>query len=332
VLLVSLAGVALVSLATGASGLSSAAALKGLLAGPLPAGATVEAAPGQAIVWNLRLPRLVLALLIGAGLAVAGVVMQAFFQNPMADPYVVGVSAGAALGATVGFVIWSDTTVFGLTSRTVLAFAGATGVTVLVYFLARRGGRVHTVTLLLTGLAISALASAVCSLLLMIAKAQDMSLVVFWLMGSVADRGWLAVGVLCAPVLVGLLATYVLSRELNVLLMGEEVAHHLGVDVERTRLILLGLSSVLAASCVAVSGMIGFVGLIVPHFMRLLTGPDHRVLLPAAALGGGALIAIADVVARSVAAPVELPIGIVTSILGCPFFLFLLHRARVVKA
>jgi iron complex transport system permease protein len=200
-----------------------------------------------------------------------------------------------------------------------------------VYVLARRGGRIHTSTLLLTGLAISALASALCSLLLMVAKASDMSLVVFWLMGSVADRGWLAVWVLGAPVVLVLLIVYALSRELNVLLMGEETAHHLGVDVERVKLALLFLSAGLAASCVALTGMIGFVGLIVPHFMRLLAGPDHRTLLPTAALGGGVLLAVADVVARSVAAPIEIPIGIVTSILGCPFFLFLLHRAKITR-
>ena len=330
-LLVCLATASLLALCTGASSLSPGAALRGLLAGPPPPGAPPAPGAGQGIVWNIRLPRLLLALLVGAGLAVAGVVMQAFFQNPMADPYIVGVSAGAVLGATAGFVVWSGSTVFGLTTRTLFAFVGATSVTVLVYVLARRGGRVHTATLLLTGLAISALASAICSLLLMVAKAQDVSLVVFWLMGSVADRGWLAVWVLGAPVLLGLAVTYVFSRELNVLLMGEETAHHLGVDVERTKLILLVLSSVLAACCVAISGMIGFVGLIVPHLMRLLVGADHRTLLPAAALGGAALLVIADVVARTVAAPVEIPIGIVTSILGCPFFLFLLHRAKVMR-
>ncbi|MBM3500511.1 MAG: iron chelate uptake ABC transporter family permease subunit [Armatimonadetes bacterium] len=329
-LLIALALVALLALCTGAASLSPGDALRGLFAGPPAEGA--EAAAAQGIVWNIRLPRLLLALLVGAGLAVAGVVMQAYFQNPMADPYIVGVSAGGALGATAGFVLWSGSTILGLTTRSLFAFVGATSVTVLVYCLARRGGRVHTVMLLLTGLAISALASALCSLLVMVAKASDMQLVVFWLMGSVADRGWTAVWVLAGPVLLSLLATYLFTRELNVILMGEEVAHHLGVDVERTKLILLALSAILAACCVAISGMIGFVGLIVPHFMRLLTGPDHRALLPAAALGGGVLLAAADVVARSAAAPIEIPIGIVTSILGCPFFLFLLHRARVVKA
>ena len=321
-----LAGVALLSICTGASSLSAGDALHSLLAGP---GVGGEGEPtGHAIVWNIRIPRLLLAFIVGAGLAVAGVVMQAFFQNPMAAPYVVGVSAGAALGATVGFIIWSGTTVLGLTTRTVFAFVGAVGVTALVYILSRRGGRVLTATLLLTGMAISALASALCSLILIMAKAHDMNHVVFWLMGSVADRGWLAVWVLIGPVSVGLVAVYVFSRELNVLLMGEEAAHHLGVNVERTKLILLVLSSVLAAACVSITGMIGFVGLIIPHLMRLLTGPDHRALLPAAAAGGAVLLALADVVARTVAAPVEIPIGIVTSILGCPFFLFLLHRSR----
>jgi len=321
---------AALSVGTGASGLSPGAALRGLLAGPPSPSEPVDAAAAQAIVWSIRAPRLLLALLVGAGLAVSGVVLQAFFQNPMAAEYVVGVSAGAALGATVGFVMWSATTVFGLASRTIFAFVGALGTTALVYVLSRRGGRVPVSTLLLTGMAINALASALCSLLLLVAKSSDVSLVVFWLMGSVADRGWLAIWILVGPVVLGLIAVYLLSRELNVLLMGEEAAHHLGVDVERTKRILLVLSSVLAATCVAVTGMIGFVGLIVPHVMRLLTGPDHRALLPAAAAGGAALLVVADILARSVAAPVEIPIGIVTSILGCPFFLFLLHRSRAV--
>ena len=328
VLVLCLAVAVLLSLCTGASSLSPTKALAALFAGPVSADKPVDAAAGQAIVWNIRLPRLLLAFLAGAALAAAGVVMQGFFQNPMAAPYVVGVSAGAALGATVGFIIWSEMSLFGLASRTVFAFIGAIGTTALVYVLSRRGGRVPTATLLLTGMAITALASALTSLVLITAKAQDASLVVFWLMGSVADRGWLAVWILLGPVVVGLVAVYVFSRELNVLLMGEEVAHHLGVDVERTKLILLVLSSVLAAACVAITGMIGFVGLIVPHLIRLITGPDHRVLLPAAAGGGAVLLAFADVVARSAAAPIEIPIGIVTSIIGCPFFLFLLHRSR----
>jgi iron complex transport system permease protein len=327
-LLLCLGVAAVLSLCTGASRLSLADALSGLFAGPVSSDESVDAAAGQAIVWNIRLPRLLLAILAGAALAAAGVVMQGFFQNPMAAPYVVGVSAGAALGATAGFIIWSEMSVLGLASRTVFAFIGAIGTTALVYVLSRRGGRVPTDTLLLTGMAITALASALTSLVLITAKAQDASLVVFWLMGSVADRGWLAVWILVGPVVLGLVAVYLFSRELNVLLMGEEVAHHLGVDVERTKVLLLVLSSVLAAACVAITGMIGFVGLIVPHLIRLITGPDHRVLLPAAAGGGAALLALADVAARTVAAPIEIPIGIVTSIIGCPFFLFLLHRSR----
>lgn len=321
--------VALVSLCTGAASYSVHASIRALVAGP--PSPTGEPWGAQEVVWNIRMPRLLLTLLVGAGLAAAGVLMQALFQNPMADPYLVGVSAGAALGATTSFVIWSGTTFLGLSSRSLFAFAGAVGATVLVYALSRRGGRIHIATLLLTGLAISAAASAVCSLLLLVAKAQDVSLVVFWLMGSVADRGWLAVWIVAVPVATGLAVSYLLSRELNVLLMGEETAHHLGVDVERAKLVLLALSSMLAASCVAITGMIGFVGLIIPHLTRLITGPDHRALLPAAVLGGGLLLAAADIVARTVAAPVEIPIGIITSLIGCPFFLFLLHRAKAVR-
>ncbi|HJN17504.1 MAG TPA: iron ABC transporter permease [Armatimonadota bacterium] len=321
----------LVSLCTGASSLTPRDAVSALVAGPPSDTAEPADARNRSIVWQIRLPRLFLAFLVGAGLAASGVVMQAFFQNPMAAPYVVGVSAGAALGATIGFVIWSGTSLLGLSGRTLFAFIGAIGVTTLVYMLSRRGGRVLTATLLLTGMAVSALASALCSLLLMVARTQDVSLVVFWLMGSVAGRGWLAVWVLVGPVLLGLIAVYIFSRELNVLLMGEETAHHLGVNVERTKLVLLFLSSILAAACVSMTGMIGFVGLMVPHLIRSITGPDHRVLLPAAAVGGALLLALADVVARTVVAPVEIPIGIVTSILGCPFFLYLLHRSRAAR-
>jgi iron complex transport system permease protein len=282
--------------------------------------------PEHTILWALRLPRLLLAAQVGAALAVAGAIMQAFFQNPMADPYLLGVSAGAALGAVVAFLLGWQQSVGGLTGASLLAFGGGVVVCALVFILARRGGRVRTENLLLTGLAVGAVLAAVTSFVLLLGS-HELRGVLFWLMGSLAGRGWVHVQALLPYTLGGLAVAVALSRDLNLLLLGEEAAAHLGLNVERSRRILLALTSVLAAASVAVSGVIGFVGLLVPHVMRRLVGPDHRLLLPASALGGGLLVVLADTVARSVTSG-EIPLGILTSLLGGPFFLWLLLRER----
>ena len=312
------------------------ASVLSLVTGPvsIPVTAVMDALSGEStegptltIVRDIRLPRLVLALLVGAALAVAGTAMQGFFQNPMADPYIVGVSSGAALGATIGMVFHIDIWVAGLSAIPVLAFAGALGATFLVYALSLRGGRVPVGLLLLTGVAVGALTAAATSLLMILGD-EDTRLILFWLLGSLSSRRWEHVQMIMPYVGIGVALIWVYARDLNLLLLGEETAKHTGVEVERVKLIVLSASALLAAAAVSVSGIIGFVGLLVPHLMRLIVGPDHRRLIPASALMGALLLVLADTLARSLIAPSEIPIGIITSALGCPFFLFLVARRR----
>ena len=279
------------------------------------------------IVQDIRLPRVLLAVLVGAALAQSGAVMQGFFQNPMADPYIIGVSSGAALGATLAIFLSIDVWFLGISGVGICAFVGALAVTFVVYAISMRGGRVPVTLVLLTGVAIGSLASALTSFL-MISSERDLHRILFWVMGSLSARRWEHVQMVWPQILFGVVLLQFFARDLNLILQGEENAQHLGVEVERVKRILLVTSALLAAAAVAVSGIIGFVGLIVPHVMRLLVGPDHRKLFPASILGGALLMVGADVLARTLIAPAEIPIGIITSVLGCPFFLYLLSRRR----
>ena len=282
------------------------------------------------IVRDIRLPRVILAVLIGAALGVAGTAMQGFFQNPMADPYIVGVSSGASFGATLGMVLHLDFWVGGFSATPIMAFAGALGTTFLVYALSLRGGRVPVVLLLLIGVAVGALAAAGTSFLMILGN-EDTRLVLFWLLGSLSSRRWDHVQMIIPYFLVGVTVIWIYARDLNVLLLGEETAQQTGVDVEQVKRIILSASALLAAAAVSVSGIIGFVGLIVPHLMRVITGPDHRKLIPLSALSGALLMILADLVARTVISPSEIPIGIITSVLGCPLFLFLIARRNTIS-
>ena len=282
------------------------------------------------IVRDIRLPRLVLAVLIGASLGVAGTAMQGFFQNPMADPYIVGVSSGASFGATLGMVLHLDFWIGGLSATPTLAFLGALATTFLVYALALRGGRVPVVLLLLIGIAVGALAAAGTSFLMIMGN-EDTRLVLFWLLGSLSSRRWDHVQMIFPYFLLGITLIWIYARDLNVLLLGEETAQQTGVDVEQVKRVVLSASALLAAAAVSVSGIIGFVGLIVPHLMRMIAGPDHRKLIPLSALGGALLMILADLLARTLIAPSEIPIGIITSVLGCPFFLFLIARRNTIS-
>ena len=285
------------------------------------------------IIFEIRLPRIILAALVGAALAQSGAVMQSFFQNPMADPYIVGVSSGAGLGATLAFVLGINTWYFGISSVTVCAFLGALFITTVVYTISRRGGRLPIATVLLTGIAVGALASAATSFLMISGENPfDMQRIVFWLMGSFASRGWEHVGTIWLPLLVTVTYIQLLSREINVLLQGEETALYLGVNVEGIKRRLLVSASVLTAVAVSVSGIIGFVGLIIPHLMRLIVGSDQRWLSPSCLLGGSILLVLADWLARSLMGTSEIPVGIVTAFLGCPFFLYLLGRRQKTSA
>lgn len=287
--------------------------------------------PAASVIWDLRMPRALLALLVGAALACAGAAMQGLFRNPLADPGLVGVSSGAALAAVAAIVcahrLNLPVTLLPLATP-IAAFCGGLLAAALATQLAQIQGLTRTTTLLLAGLAINAIAGAGIGLLTQLADDAALREATFWLFGSLAKSGWteLSIG---APIL--LMVLVLLPREaraLNALLLGESEAQHLGVNVEALKRRVMGLIILAVAICVALAGIIGFVGLIVPHLLRSLLGPDHRLLLPATVLGGAALLGFADIAARSVLAPGELPVGILTALIGGPFFLALLIRLR----
>jgi iron complex transport system permease protein len=284
------------------------------------------------IVLDLRLPRALLGALVGASLAGAGTVLQGMLRNPLADPFVIGVSAGAALGATSALALGAGALGagapgVGVVALPALAFAGAIAATLLVYGLARRGADAPIEDLLLAGVAVSAFFGAAVSAIQVLSGASAQR-VLFWLMGGLSGAGWAQVAVTAPLVAAGLLIAWLYARDLNALLLGDETAQSMGINVAAARRVLIASSAVMAAAAVAVSGLIGFVGLIVPHTVRLAIGPDHRRLIPAAAAGGAVLLVFADVGARLGPSGTELPVGIITAALGAPFFLFVLRRLR----
>lgn len=275
------------------------------------------------IVLGVRLPRVVLGAIVGGALGCAGAALQGLLGNALADPHLLGVSAGAAVAGAIALVLGADPT-----SPVVplAAFAGALGTVAFVFVAARSGGRTSAHSILLVGVVCNALAASLIMLINALASYAEVQGVLFWIMGSLATQRWSVVLLTGAYVLVGSLALMRHAVALNLLATGEEGAASLGVDVERTRRAVFVWSSLLVGASVALAGMINFVGLIVPHFLRLVIGPDHRLLLPASVLGGAILLVLADTVARTVAAPSELPVGVVTALLGGPFFLVLLRR------
>ena len=291
-------------------------------------------ATDETIIFQLRLPRVLTAMLVGGGLAMSGAVFQAVLRNPLADPYIIGTAAGASLGAVLGIVaplllpwlaLGIGSSWLGLGVVQVLAFSGGLATVLLVYAVARTGGRVPVVTLLLTGYAVSAVLAAAVALLMFL-SGSALAAVFSWLMGSLADASWTELA-FAAPLLAvsfGLLL--VRWRRLNLMLLGDGQAATLGVDVEREKLRLTMLATLGTSAAVAISGTIGFVGLVVPHLLRLAIGPDHRLLLPASMLFGAALLTLADLGARLVGG---VPVGIITALIGAPFFVYLLRRARV---
>jgi len=324
-LFIALIGAAALSLFVGAANSSRAQIIVALHDGIqyLLTGKPYPQDASHTIVLQLRLPRLLLAALVGICLAIAGAVMQALFQNPLAEPYILGVSSGASLGAIVAIALGASVAVSA--SVPGMAFGGACLIVFLVYALAQRGGRLHTGTLLLTGIAVGSLVSALTSFLMMMMN-EDLRTVLFWLLGGFSGRSWTELRLILPAAIVGLTGAWLAVRPLNVLLLGEETAATLGLNLRLTKRLLLALASLLTAAAVAISGVIAFVGLIVPHLTRLLVGPNHRYLIPLASLLGAVLMILADTAARTILAPAELPIGILTSALGCPFFLYLLRK------
>jgi iron complex transport system permease protein len=325
-LLALLAVVTLVSAALGPVPVPPATVAKTLL-GQLPGLAFAVPEPHRIIVSSIRLPRIALAATVGLALAAAGVVMQGFFRNPMADPSIIGVSSGAAVGAVAAIVL--PVSIAGALGIQAAAIVGALLTAFGVYLLATEEGRTPVATLLLAGVAVQTFLGAAISVMLLY-SGESLRRVVYWLMGSLANATWSEVWLagLAVPCVV-VLAVY--ARDLNVLLLGEEDAHGLGIEVERSKRILLALASLMTAAAVAVAGVVGFVGLVVPHVMRLLVGPDHRVLLPTSAIAGAVFLVVSDTVARTAVAGTELPVGIVTAAVGAPFFLYLL-RSREVRS
>ena len=282
------------------------------------------------ILFELRIPRVLLAMLVGSALAAAGALFQALFRNPMADPAIIGVSSGAALGSIVTILLGGGVLLGGL-AVPLAGFAGALAVAIVVYRLGRIGLAVQVGTLLLAGIAVAAVLSAIISLIMAFSGEQVRS-IYFWLLGGLAGRGWDALAVAAPLVAVGVLLAMFGVRDLNAMALGEERAGQLGVEVERFKRRTLATGALLAAAAVSVAGVIGFVGLMTPHILRLILGADHRRLLPAVVIGGAAFMVLADLAARTLLAPEEIPVGALTALLGGPFFLYLLRRERTLAA
>ncbi|PIA66709.1 ABC transporter permease [Pseudomonas sediminis] len=301
-----------------------------LLGVPLAADASVQQA--ELILAQIRMPRTLLGLAVGMVLALCGVAMQGLFRNPLADPGLVGVSSGAALGAAVAIVggaaFGGLPEAFAPYLLSVCAFVGGLLVTALVYRLGRRDGQTHVATMLLAGIALTALAGAAIGLFTYLADDATLRTLTFWNLGSLNGASYARLWPLLLATLAVALWLPRRARALNALLLGESEARHLGFDVERLKRELVFCTALGVGAAVAAAGLIGFIGLVVPHLMRLLVGPDHRLLLPASALAGASLLLLADLVARLALAPAELPIGIVTALIGAPFFLYLLVRGR----
>ena len=281
----------------------------------------------RTIFIDLRLCRALLAFLVGASLSLSGAILQGYFQNPMADPFVVGVSSGASFGAVLCLFLGLGTTVLGYSLQSLFAFGGGFAIVSLVYLLSRTKTVFKVETLLLTGIASGAVASALTSFLLFL-RSDSFEQAVFWLLGSFTLADWRQVGTV-APYLLGsfLLAQW-LARDMNLLVLGDETAKSLGSSVSLVRKLFLAVSTLLAAVSVSVSGVIGFVGLIIPHWVRIIAGPDHRSLFGLSVLTGGTFLVLCDLLARTVLSPTELPIGIITALFGAPFFIYLLHRRK----
>jgi iron complex transport system permease protein len=280
----------------------------------------------EIILFQLRIPRVLLATVVGSALAASGAVFQALFRNPLADPAIIGVSSGAALGAIAAMLVTGGAFAGGLVVPAV-AFLGALAAGLLVYRLARVGPAVQVATLLLAGVAVAALISAVMALVLTYSGERIRS-IYFWLLGGLSARGWESLAAAAPLAAVGVVAALGTAGNLNLVALGEERAAQLGLEVERFKRVALATGALLAGAAVAVAGVIGFVGLMTPHLLRLVLGADHRRLLPASVLGGALFMVLADLAARTLRAPEEIPVGAVTALLGGPFFLYLLRRQR----
>jgi iron complex transport system permease protein len=283
----------------------------------------------ETIILEIRLPRVILAGLVGAALGTAGAAYQGLFRNPLADPYLIGVAQGASLGAVIGFLLPTTWHVLGAGVVPLFAFAGALVSTAIVYGLARVGKTLPVTTLILAGVALGALLGSIVSYLI-ISSGEKMHGIIFWLMGSFSLSQWADVKLVLPYVVVGIAVILLYARPLNVMQLDEEQAQQLGINVERLKLVLLIAATLITAAAVSFVGTIGFVGIIIPHAVRLIWGADYRFLLPLSVLSGAIFLILADLIARTAQAPSEIPIGVITAICGAPFFLYLLRRRKKV--
>lgn len=279
------------------------------------------------IIKQIRLPRIILSFLVGAGLSIAGVVFQGVIRNPMVDPYIVGISAGAGTGVTLAIVLNLQISFLFFNTIPLMAFFGSLITVYLVYNLAKTKDKVPVVTFLLAGVAVGFVLNAVMSFFMVIGT-RDLSKIVYWLLGSLATASWHDIKLMLPYFIIGNFIIVFFLKDLNLILLGERDAQHLGVDVEKTKRYLIIGASLVTASVVSVSGSIGFIGLIVPHIARMLVGPDHKKLFPTAAILGGIFLIVSDDLARILLAPMEIPVGIITALTGGPYFIYLLRKQK----
>jgi iron complex transport system permease protein len=282
----------------------------------------------RTIILSLRLPRAILAGLVGAGLSVSGATFQALLRNPLADPYLLGVSSGAAVGAIIAILLGLGTFSFGLPLP---SFLGALLTILLVFYFGRQDGKIHPHTLLLAGVITGSFLSALIMFFISVSPREELHTIIFWLMGDFSFSSARVILIIFPYILLGVVLLYLRSRHLNLILSGEENAVQLGVDVEKLKLISYLSASLITAASVSACGLIGFVGLIVPHSVRLIFGPDHRLLIPSAALLGASFLVASDTLARTLLAPIELPVGVITAAFGGPFFIYLLRTKKVTR-
>ncbi len=285
----------------------------------------------ESVIVQLRLPRVLAAIIVGVALSIAGVAFQCLFRNPMADPYVLGVASGAGFGAASAMVLRLGFSILGAVyAIPLMASIGAISTVFLVYGIAKTGTELPVLRLLLAGIAVSSFFSALISVMMALAG-EDLHAVYMWLLGGFSLSKWEYIYIAAPTVIIGFIILYAFARDFNIILLGEEQAKQLGVEVEKVKKTVLIISSIITAVAVSISGIIGFIGLIVPHIMRILVGPDHRILLPSSALAGASILVLCDTVARNIIRPLTLPTGIITTMLGCPFFIYLLKKTGKIR-
>lgn len=283
------------------------------------------------ILFDIRLPRIILGIAVGGALGVAGVILQGMFRNPLVDPYTLGISGGAALSVSLCIVAGLHHT-FGILILPLSGFSGAIVVILLIYVLSIKKGIIKTHSLLLIGVMISFVSASLIMLVMAVSRVEDLPSIVFWIMGSLEEPNWLLIKLVVFMSILGLILSYLFSLDLNAFSVGEEGAKHLGVNTERTKRILFILASLITGISVAICGVIGFVGLVVPHFMRMFVGSDHRILLISSFLGGAGFLVLCDTLARTIISPMELPVGVITGIVGGSLFIYVLIKKQTILA